>query len=92
MQKNIFHIHTHICKHSSNYVDEIVVLALKSGYKKLYFTEHCPVTEKCPYQIRRASYEEIAGLKKEIEFYRNKYKNKLQIYFGYEIEYNKANK
>ena len=92
MQKNIFHIHTYICKHSSNKLEEIVAYALKHNYKKLYFTEHAPITIKCPYQTRRASYQEIAQLKNKIDSFNNKYKNKLKIYFGYEIEYNKPNR
>ena len=92
MQKTIFHIHTHICKHSSNYIEEIVAYALKHNYKELYFTEHAPITVKCHYQTRRASYEEIANLRKQIDKYNKQYKNKLKIYFGYEVEYNKANR
>lgn len=92
MQNTIFHIHTYICKHSSNHLDEIVSYALKHNYKKLYFTEHPPITIKCPYQSRRASYEEIAQLKHDIDKVNKKYKNRLHIYFGYEVEYNKANR
>lgn len=92
MQKNIFHIHTYICKHSSNHLDEIISYALKHNYKTLYFTEHPPITVKCPYQVRRASYEDIAQLKKDIDRANKKYKNRLKIYFGYEVEYNKANR
>lgn len=92
MQKNIFHIHTYICKHSSNHLEEIVDYALEHGYKKLYFTEHPPITISCPYQGRRASYEDIAKLKFDIDQLNKKYKNKLKIYFGYEVEFNKANR
>ncbi|MCQ2956534.1 MAG: PHP domain-containing protein [Mycoplasmoidaceae bacterium] len=92
MQKNIFHIHTYICKHSSNHLDEIVDYALKHGYRKLYFTEHAPITIKCPYQARRANYKEIAQLRKDIDKLNVKYKSKLKIYFGYEVEYNKPNR
>lgn len=92
MLKNIFHIHTHICKHSSNKVEEIVAYALKHGYKKLYFTEHPYIAVKCPYQVRRANKQEIGHLRDQINFFNKKHKGKLQIYFGYEIEYNKANR
>lgn len=92
MQKNIFHIHTYICKHSSNHLEEIIAYALKHGYKKLYFTEHAPISVKCYYQSRRASYKEIAQLKHGIDLANKKYGKKLQIFFGYEVEYNKANR
>ncbi len=92
MQKKIFHIHTYICKHSSNKLEDIVKLALKQGNKELYFSEHAPITIHCPYQLRRASYAEIAQLKKNIDKLNKKYKNKLRIYFGYEVEYNKPNR
>lgn len=90
MQKTIFHIHTHICKHSSNYLDEIIDYALKHDYKELYFSEHAPITVDCYYQTRRASYKEIAQLKHAIDLANKKYKNKLKIYFGYEVEFNKS--
>lgn len=92
MQKNIFHIHTHICKHASNKIEEIVAYALKHNYKKLYFTEHAYIDVKCPYSVSRATKKEIAQLRHKIDNYNNKYKNKLKIYFGYEVEYNKANR
>ncbi len=92
MQKNIFHIHTYICKHASNKLEEVVAYALKHGYKKLYFTEHPYIAVPCPYQVRRANKKEIAQLKHDIDKLNKKYKNKLKIYFGYEVEYNQVNK
>ena len=92
MQKSIFHIHTYICKHASNKVEEVVAYALKHHYKKLYFTEHSYISVKCPYQKRRATIQEIAQLRAKIDKYNKQYKNKLKIYFGYEVEYNKANR
>lgn len=92
MQSNIFHIHTHICKHSSNDIKQIISYAIKHNYKKLYFTEHAPISVKCYYQTRRPSYKEIAKLKKTIDLYNKQYINKIRIYFGYEVEYNQANR
>lgn len=92
MQKNIFHIHTYICKHSTNTVESVVAYALKHGYKKLYFTEHIPMLVKCPLQPRRPSMEELADEKRRIDAFNKKYKNKIKIYFGYEVEYNKVNR
>ncbi|MBQ0045513.1 MAG: PHP domain-containing protein [Mycoplasma sp.] len=92
MLKNIFHIHTYICKHSTNKIEEIVAYALKHGYKKLYFTEHPYITVDCPYQQRRADKKDVINLSKQIDMLNKKYKNKLKIYFGYEVEYNKANR
>lgn len=92
MVKHIFHLHTYICKHSSNHIEDIIAYALKHNYKKLYVTEHAPITIDCPYQKRRANYEEIAQLKHDIDVANKKYKNRLHIYFGYEVEYNKPNR
>ncbi|MCQ3907448.1 MAG: PHP domain-containing protein [Mycoplasmoidaceae bacterium] len=91
MLKNIFHIHTYICKHSTNKVEEIVAYALKHNYKKLYFTEHPYISVPCELQKRRTSIEEIAALRQKIDLLNIKYKNKLKLYFGYEVEYNKKN-
>jgi len=92
MQKNIFHIHDQVCKHASNTLEDIVSYALKHGYKKLYFTEHNPISIKCPYQARRASHENMVEFVKRINEVNKKYKGKLHIYFGYETEFNKQNR
>lgn len=92
MQKNIFHIHTYICKHSTNHLEEIVDYALKHKYEKLYFTEHAPITVDCVCKTRRPSYQEIKNLRISIDRLNRKYKNKIKIYFGYEVEFNEANR
>lgn len=92
MQKIIYHIHNEICKHSTNKLNEIVAYALKHNYKELYFTEHPPIDKKCFYQRRRATYPEVKNLVNNINKVNKKYKGKLHIYFGYEIEFNKADR
>ena len=92
MQKIIYHIHNEICKHSTNKLNEIVAYALKHNYKELYFTEHPPIDKKCFYQRRRATYPEVKNLVNNISKVNKKYKGKLHIYFGYEIEFNKADR
>lgn len=91
MQKNIFHIHDHCCHHSQNTLNKIIHYSLIHGYKKLYFTEHCYCNVDCVLQTRRPTITEIKNLKSLIAFYNKKYANKLHIYFGYEIEFNKQN-
>lgn len=92
MQKIIYHIHDECCKHSTNKLEETVAYALKAGYKELYFTEHNYVTIDCFYQSRRASWKEIANYRKRIDAINKKCKGKLHCYFGFEIEFNKANR
>jgi histidinol-phosphatase (PHP family) len=87
----IYHIHTKYCHHASNTIKGIVDLALKEGYKTLYITEHCPLDNN-NYLHFRTTRQGIVSLKKEIDQANKKNKNKLTIYFGYEIEYNKVNK
>ena len=92
MQKVIFHIHNEICNHATITFEQVVDYALEHGYTTLYFTEHAPLKVKCLYQDRRPSYQEIVDLKHKIDLVNKKYKNKLKIYFGYEIEYNKPDR
>jgi len=92
MQKIIYHIHDECCRHSSNTLAQTVAYALKHGYKELYFTEHNYVTVKCPYQARRATYDEMFDYKHRIDLVNRKYKGRLHCYFGYEVEFNKQNR
>lgn len=92
MPKFIYHIHNEICKHSNNKLNEIVKYALEHNYQELYFTEHPPIDVDCFYQQRRASYDEIKNLIKEIDKVNKKYEGRLHIYFGYEMEYNKEDR
>ena len=90
----LYHIHNKICKHSTNETKKIVEYAIKNHYKAIYFCEHCPLknTHSKHYQYSRPKYHELNLYKQEIDFFRNKYKNKIKLYLGYETECSYVNR
>lgn len=92
MQKHIYHVHDVCCKHATLTLEKVVSYALEHGYKEIYYTEHCPISVKCDYQVRRATQDELVDLNRRIQMYNKRYNGKLHIYFGYEAEFNKANR
>lgn len=82
--KNIYHIHTHYCGHSTNYVYSVVDYAIRNGYQSLYFVEHCPINT---IKIFRPSKKAIKYLINEINIEQEKHKNEIKLFFGYECEY-----
>ena len=90
MQKFNYHTHTHRCKHADlSYSDEEYVLDfIKTGFKKIAFTDHCPeknlidtrTTQRMSYEQRLEYLESIKKLKK-------KDASEIIIQSGYEIEF-----
>lgn len=82
--KDIYHIHTRYCGHSSNYVNAVVDYAIKNNYSSLYFVEHCPINT---IKIFRPTKQSIKELINEINTEQENHKNDIKLYFGYECEY-----
>lgn len=90
MQTFNYHTHTYRCGHADlnlkdeEYVEEFI----KMGFHKIAFTDHCPQKNKIDvrnnirmqYSQRKEDLESIRQLKE-------KYKGKIQIESGYEVEY-----
>ena len=81
----IYHIHTYFCGHATNSVASVVQYALKNNYTKLVFTEHCPLKNNS--KIRRPHISQLKTLRRQIDHFKEKYKDRLTIEFGYECEY-----
>ena len=83
------HTHTYLCRHASETPEEYVLAAINRGIKQLGFSDHIP------YDFGETNY--ISGfrmLKEETETYvteirrlKEKYKDKIEIFIGYEAEF-----
>lgn len=82
----LFHVHTVRCKHASNDNDEeYIVKAIGMGADKITFTDHAPFPEN-PFG-NRMDIEELSEYVETLNRLREKYKHKIQVDIGLEIEY-----
>ena len=88
MQDFNFHGHTYRCKHADfDYSDEDYVKeAIKSGLKVMCFTDHAPNSVDKRTNMRMG-YEERYDYYDSIDSLKEKYKDKIDIYKGFEVEY-----
>lgn len=90
MQKFNYHTHTYRCGHADdNMMDEEYVKEfIKKGFKKIAFTDHCPekqiIDKRSNIRMEYSQIEEYLG---SIKFLKNKYRDKIEIETGFEIEY-----
>lgn len=91
MKKLIFNYHTHtsFCGHAKiedneNYVKE----AIKNNYETLGFSDHAPF-KNIYHENMRMNFELFPFYLDMINEFKEKYKNKIKIYNGLEIEYYK---
>lgn len=85
-ETELFHIHTYRCKHASNETDEeYIKSAIEIGAKKITFTDHAPFPGN-PFGNRMAI-TELQEYVKTLIFYKEKYKNDIEVNIGLEIEY-----
>ena len=90
MQKFNYHSHTYRCGHADldmkdeDYIKEYIEM----GFKKIAFTDHCPEKNKIDKRPNiRMEYEQKNEYIDTIKKLKEKYKNKIKIEVGYEIEY-----
>lgn len=90
MQDFNYHTHTYRCHHAdSNFTDEEYVLEfIKKGFKKIAFTDHCPQKENIDKRKNmRMDYNQLDDYLESIKNLKEKYKNKIEIETGFEVEY-----
>jgi len=90
MQNFNYHSHTYRCKHAQkDFSDEEYVLEhIKKGFKTMAFTDHCPekeVIDTRPHM--RMDYSQKDEYINSIKTLREKYKDKINIKTGFEVEY-----
>lgn len=90
MQKFNYHTHTRRCGHADNNMsdEDFVKEFIKKGFMKIAFTDHCPEKEEIDHRTNmRMKYNEKNEYLDSIKSLKEKYKNKIEIETGFEIEY-----
>ncbi|MBQ9854046.1 MAG: histidinol-phosphatase [Bacilli bacterium] len=90
MQKFNYHTHTYRCGHADdNMMDEEYVKEfIDKGFKKIAFTDHSPEKETIDKRQRmRMDYSQINEYLTSIKNLKEKYKDKIDIQTGFEIEF-----
>ena len=90
MQKFNYHTHTRRCGHADNNMtdEDFVKLFIKKGFTKVAFTDHCPQKERIDFRENmRMEYKEKDDYLHSIKSLKEKYKNKIEIETGFEVEY-----
>jgi len=80
------HTHTARCGHALGTDEEYVKSAIKAGFKTLGFSDHA-FFPNIVHEHMRGNYSELDGYISSINHLRNKYKKKIDIKLGFEIEY-----
>jgi len=78
------HNHTILCNHAEDSMDEYIQNAIKKGIKIYGFTDHAPMNYDEKY---RMNFEEMDIYEKWIDSLKEKYKDKIKILKGYEVDF-----
>jgi histidinol-phosphatase (PHP family) len=86
------HVHTPYCPHGTDKpVSAYIEKALELGYKEMTFTEHAPLPkgfiDPAPTRDSAMSMEQLSTYIEEIKRYKQKYKAKITINIGLEVDY-----
>ena len=88
MLRESFHNHTWRCNHAENTEREYVENAVSGGMTKLGFSDHAPyVFENGYYSGFRMKPDQIQGYFDTLEALKQEYRDKIDIYIGFEAEY-----
>lgn len=81
-----YHCHTKRCGHATDEMEDYVIAAINAGYDVLGFSDHAPF-KGISQKGTRMEYEELDDYIAEFNYLKNKYKNKIELHLGLEIEY-----
>ena len=83
-----YHTHTYRCHHASDTPEEYILRAIDNGIKYMGFSDHIPFVfpngHNSGYRIDPS---EAADYMEEITLLREKYRDKIEIKIGFEMEY-----
>lgn len=85
-----FNLHTHTkrCNHAQGSDEDYVISAIKNGYEMIGFSDHAPYVFNDSYRSgMRMSLDETAGYVNSIRALAEKYKDKIDIKLGFELEW-----
>lgn len=83
---NNHHTHTYRCGHATGTDEEYVLKAIEAGMKELGFSDHVPFKNASQPHIRM-EYSQIDEYISSINSLKEKYKDKIKLYVGFEAEY-----
>ncbi len=81
------HNHTPLCNHAVGEIDEYIQEAIKSGTKYFGFSDHAPMDFDSKY---RMTFSDMKKYEKDVLDAKEKYKDKIEILLGYEVDYLKG--
>lgn len=85
-----FNLHTHTvrCRHASGTDEEYALKAIENGYKTIGFSDHAPyIFDGNHFSGFRMSIDETEDYTKSIKALAEKYKDKIDIKLGFEVEW-----
>ena len=84
--ENNYHTHTKRCGHALGEDEEYVLMAIKNGIKELGFSDHIPFPHQSQPGVRM-EYNQLEDYISSINNLKEKYKDQIKIYLGFEAEY-----
>lgn len=81
------HNHTTLCNHAKGEISEYIEKAVQCGTKYFGFSEHAPMNFDHEYRV---SFEQMKVYEDEVLKAKEKYKDKIEILLGYEVDYIKG--
>lgn len=90
IQKFNYHTHTRRCGHADNNMtdEDFVKLFIQKGFTRIAFADHCPQKEIIDFRKNiRMEYKEKDEYLSSIKALKEKYKDKIEIETGFEVEY-----
>ncbi len=81
------HNHTPLCNHAVGEINEYIEAAIKSGTKQFGFSDHAPMDFDPKY---RMAFSDMEQYEKDVLRAKEKYKDKIEILLGYEVDYLKG--
>lgn len=83
-----YHTHTFRCGHATGTEEEYIKRAIEGGIKIMGFADHAPAVLYDGYKLGwRVQPEDAKDYFDTIKALREKYKNQIEIYIGFEMEY-----
>ena len=78
------HNHTPLCNHAEGEIEEYIEAAIKRGTQVFGFSDHAPMDFDPEYRMK---FEEMQSYEAHVKEAKEKYKNKIEILLGYEVDY-----
>ena len=83
-----YHTHTYLCGHAKGIPEQYVIKAIENGIKHMGFSDHFPLSFPDGYESSfRVPVSEARNYISHINSLREKYKSKIDIHVGFEMEY-----